>query len=43
MTDQELEKIYSEAYRAVYWTAFSLLKEDQRLFVCDAGGWRALR
>lgn len=26
MTDKELEKIYNEAYRAVYWTAFSLLK-----------------
>lgn len=28
MTEQELEKIYSEAYRAVYWTAFSLLKNE---------------
>ena len=28
MTDQELEKIYNEAYRAVYWTAFSLLKNE---------------
>ena len=26
MTDKELEKIYNEAYRAVYWTAFALLK-----------------
>ena len=29
MTDQELEKIYSEAYRAVYWTAMSLLKNEE--------------
>jgi len=29
MTNQELEKIYSEAYRAVYWTAFSLLKNEE--------------
>ncbi len=28
MTDKELEKIYNEAYRAVYWTAFSLLKNE---------------
>jgi RNA polymerase sigma factor (sigma-70 family) len=28
MTDKELEKIYSEAYRAVYWTAMSLLKNE---------------
>lgn len=28
MTDKELEKIYSEAYRAVYWTAFALLKNE---------------
>ena len=26
MTREELEKIYNEAYRAVYWTAMSLLK-----------------
>ena len=29
MTDNELEKIYSETYRAVYWTAFSLLKNEE--------------
>ena len=28
MTEKELEKIYSEAYRAVYWTAFQLLKNE---------------
>ena len=28
MTDKELEKIYNEAYRAVYWTAMSLLKNE---------------
>ena len=28
MTEKELEKIYNEAYRAVYWTAVSLLKND---------------
>ncbi len=28
MTEQELEKIYNEAYRAVYWTAYSLLKNE---------------
>ena len=28
MTDKELEKIYNEAYKAVYWTAFSLLKNE---------------
>ena len=28
MTDKELEKIYNEAYRAVYWTAFALLKNE---------------
>ena len=28
MTDKELEKIYSEAYRAVYWTAYALLKNE---------------
>ncbi|MBP5417257.1 MAG: sigma-70 family RNA polymerase sigma factor [Clostridiales bacterium] len=28
MTEKELEKIYNEAYRAVYWTAFSLLKNE---------------
>ena len=28
MTDKELEKIYNEAYRSVYWTAFSLLKNE---------------
>ena len=29
MTEKELEKIYSEAYRAVYWTAMSLLKNEE--------------
>ena len=28
MTDKELEKIYNEAYRAVYWTAISLFKNE---------------
>ncbi|MBR4009454.1 MAG: sigma-70 family RNA polymerase sigma factor [Clostridiales bacterium] len=28
MTNQELEKIYTESYRAVYWTAMSLLKNE---------------
>lgn len=28
MTDKELEKIYNEGYRAVYWTAMSLLKNE---------------
>jgi hypothetical protein len=33
MTDKELEKIYSEAYRAVYWTAMSLLKNEADMAV----------
>ena len=28
MTDKELEKIYNEAYKAVYWTAMSLQKNE---------------
>ena len=28
MTDKELEKIYKESYKAVYWTAMSLLKNE---------------
>ena len=28
MTDKELERIYNEAYRAVYWTAMQLLKNE---------------
>ena len=28
MANQELEKIYNEAYRSVYWTAMSLLKNE---------------
>ena len=28
MTGKELEQIYNEAYRAVYWTAMSLLKNE---------------
>lgn len=28
MTENELERIYNEAYRSVYWTAFSLLKNE---------------
>ena len=28
MTNQELEKIYNETYRSVYWTAMSLLKNE---------------
>ena len=29
MTEKELERIYNEAYRAVYWTAMSLLKNEE--------------
>ena len=29
MTNQELEKLYNEAYKAVYWTAFSILKNEE--------------
>ncbi len=29
MTEKELEMIYNEAYRAVYWTAMSLLKNEE--------------
>ncbi len=29
MTGKELEHIYNEAYRQVYWTAYSFLKNDQ--------------
>jgi len=28
MTDKELEQIYNEAYKAVYWTALGLLKNE---------------
>ncbi|MBR5058045.1 MAG: sigma-70 family RNA polymerase sigma factor, partial [Clostridiales bacterium] len=28
MTQKELEKIYNEGYRAVYWTAMALLKNE---------------
>ena len=28
MTEKELEKIYNEAYKAVYWTAIQFLKND---------------
>jgi len=28
MTEKEIEKIYNEGYRAVYWTAMSLLKNE---------------
>ena len=28
MTDKELEQIYNEAYKAVYWTAMALLKNE---------------
>ena len=28
MTEKELEKIYNEAYKAVYWTAMQLLKNE---------------
>ena len=28
MNEKELERIYNEAYKAVYWTAFSLLKNE---------------
>ena len=29
MSEQELEKLYNEAYKAVYWTAFSILKNNE--------------
>ena len=29
MNDSELEKIYNEGYRAVYWTAMAILKSEQ--------------
>ena len=29
MTEKELEKIYNEAYRPVYWTAISFLRNEQ--------------
>ena len=29
MTEKELEKLYNEAYKAVYWTAISLLKNKE--------------
>ena len=29
MTQQELEKLYNDTYKAVYWTAFSLLKNKE--------------
>ena len=28
MTTAECEKIYAEAYRAVYWTALALMKNE---------------
>ena len=28
MTDKELEQIYNEAYKTVYWTAMGLLKNE---------------
>ena len=42
MTEKEIEKIYNEGYRAVYWTAMSLLRNeadaedvDLSFSVCD--------
>ena len=29
MTEKELEKLYNEAYKAVYWTAMSILKNKE--------------
>ncbi|MBO4635557.1 MAG: sigma-70 family RNA polymerase sigma factor [Clostridiales bacterium] len=29
MTEQELEKLYTESYKAVYWTAISILKNKE--------------
>jgi len=29
MSEQELEKLYNEAYKSVYWTAFSILKNKE--------------
>ncbi|MBR5426125.1 MAG: sigma-70 family RNA polymerase sigma factor [Clostridiales bacterium] len=29
MSEKELEKLYNEAYKAVYWTAFSILKNNE--------------
>ena len=29
MTQEELEKLYTDAYKAVYWTAFKLLKNNE--------------
>ena len=29
MTEKELEKLYNEAYKAVYWTALSILKNKE--------------
>ena len=29
MTEQELEKLYNEAYKSVYWTAMSILKNKE--------------
>ena len=29
MTEQELEKLYNDAYKSVYWTAISLLKNKE--------------
>ena len=47
MTQKELEKIYNEGYRAVYWTAMALLKNEadaedvvQDTFVSMRRDWR---
>ena len=29
MTDRELEQIYNDSYRSVYWTAMSLMKDEE--------------
>lgn len=29
MTEKELEQLYNEAYKAVYWTAISILKNKE--------------
>ena len=33
MTDKELEKIYNEACKAVYWTTMSLLKNSKTVML----------
>ena len=40
MTEKELEKLYNEAYKAVYWTAMSILKNKED--ADDGCGFRIL-